>query len=95
MKIYIAGKISGDPTYKGKFAAEARRLERAGNIVLNPAVLPEGLTPEDYMRICFAMIESADIVHFLPDAGESEGAKLEKAYCKYIKKAWEDASTYE
>ena len=90
MKIYIAGKITGDPNYKEKFSAEAEKLERAGNIVLNPATLPEGMKPEDYMRICFAMIDSADIVSFLPDAEESEGARLEKEYCKYIKKAWVD-----
>ena len=54
--------------------------------VLNPATLPEGMNRADYMRICFAMIDSADIVMFLPDYAESEGAYLEKAYCDYIEK---------
>ena len=90
MKIYIAGKITGDPNYKAKFEAKAREFEELGNIVLNPAILPAGMEQEDYMRICFAMIDSADIVSFLPDAEESEGARLEKEYCKYIKKAWVD-----
>ena len=26
MKVYIAGKITGDPNYKGKFAAEQREI---------------------------------------------------------------------
>lgn len=60
MKVYIAGKITGDPNYKGKFAAEAEKIRAAGHIALNPAELPEGMEPGDYMRICFAMIDVAD-----------------------------------
>lgn len=37
-----------------------------GHIVLNPAHLPEGMKSADYMRICLAMIDSADLVAFLP-----------------------------
>ena len=54
MKIYISGKIAGDPDYKGKFARAAAQLERLGATVINPATAPEGLTKLDYMRICFA-----------------------------------------
>lgn len=44
---------------------------------------------EDYMRICFAMIDVADLVVFLPDAKDSAGARLEKAYCEYVGKEME------
>ena len=54
--------------------------------MLNPAELPGGMSREDYMRICFAMIDVADAVVFLPDAPESAGARLEMAYCEYIEK---------
>mgnify|MGYP004711919003 CR=1 FL=1 len=54
MKIYISGKIAGDPNYKGKFARAAAQLERLGATVINPATAPEGLAKLDYMRICFA-----------------------------------------
>lgn len=37
MKIYIAGKITGDPKYRERFREEAERLEGLGHIVLNPA----------------------------------------------------------
>lgn len=83
MKIYIAGKITGDPHYRDKFSAVGELLEKQGHIVLSPAVLPEGMTQADYMRICFAMIDAADAVCFLPDASKREGALLELQYCDY------------
>lgn len=62
MKIYISGKIAGDPDYKGKFARAAAQLERLGATVINPATAPEGLDKLDYMRICFAEMEAVDYV---------------------------------
>ena len=84
MKIYISGKIAGDPDYKGKFARAAAQLERLGATVINPATAPEGLDKLDYMRICFAEMEAVDYVVFLPDWVESAGAKLERAWCDYV-----------
>ena len=94
MKVYIAGKINGDPGYRDKLAAAEMQLLWHGHTVLNPAELPRGMSREDYMRICFAMIDVADAVVFLPDAAESAGARLEMAYCEYIEKeyeTWNDA----
>lgn len=42
MKIYLAGKISGNPNYKAEFVRTAIVYEAEGHIVLNPAELPEG-----------------------------------------------------
>lgn len=105
LKIYVAGKISGDPEYRKKSGLTARHITRAARIanmgsafwtmdvqqppppvVLNPAELPESMTAGDYMKICFAMIDAADFVIFLPEWTESKGAQLEKAYCDYIAK---------
>lgn len=85
-KIYIAGKITGDPGYKSKFDAAARVYKNRGYIVLIPSCLPHGMQPADYMRICFAMIDTADAVAFLPGYETSPGAQLEYAYCLYTNK---------
>lgn len=95
MKVYIAGKITGDPNYKMKFRMTAKHIQELYPlaVILNPAELPEGLTPKDYMRLCFGMIDAADILFALPDAKESKGAKLEIAYCRYVGKEvlkWND-----
>ena len=86
MKIYIAGKITGNPHYKLQFRATEEMLQRERYTVLNPADLPAGTKPADYMRICFAMLDSADIVFFQSGWEESTGARLEFDYAKYIGK---------
>lgn len=86
MKVYIAGKVSGDPEYRAKFNRAEERLKRQGYIVINPAVLPSGMDHADYARICAAMLDSADAVALLEDFGKSEGAIIEYRYSKYIKK---------
>lgn len=88
MKFYLAGKISGNPNYKRDFAEAKKVVAKMGQdcSILSPAILPEGMSKADYMRICFAMVDSADCVILLPNASESEGAMLEKKYAKYIGK---------
>ncbi len=83
---YIAGKISGDKEYRKKFSIAKAALVREGFSVLNPADLPAGMTPAEYMRICFAMMDTADIVAFLPDWYGSRGARLENDWCQYVGK---------
>lgn len=79
MKIYLAGKITGDPDYRKKFeaAADYVRSQRPDAVVLNPAVLPAGLTEQDYMTITGQMLSAADEVMCLADWEDSEGAKIE------------------
>lgn len=86
MKVYLAGKITGDANYKNKFARAEAELINDGYIVLNPASLPEGLSKGEYMQICLKMIDVADAVVFLTDYADSKGALLEKSYCDYIEK---------
>ena len=86
MKIYIAGKITGDDSYRDKFGFVAERIRNHGHIALDPSTLPEGMEPRDYMNICHAMINAADLVVFLPNTFESAGAQLELNYCLYTDK---------
>jgi hypothetical protein len=86
LKVYIAGKITGDPEYKRKFLSAHMEQKNEGHIVLNPAHLPEGMKSADYMRICLAMIDSADLVAFLPGWESSAGARIEHEYCRYTGK---------
>ena len=91
VKIYIAGKITGDRKYRAKFREAAKSLEALGHVVLNPAILPAGLAEQDYMQITLAMLNAADLAVFLPDYQESAGAMIEWAWCK---RAGKDCALY-
>ncbi|SNS22569.1 protein of unknown function [Anaerovirgula multivorans] len=80
MKIYIAGKITKCLNFKAKFGAAEEKLCAEGHIVMNPAVLPGRFDFDDYMHICYAMIDVCDAVYFLDNWQDSRGAKLEMEY---------------
>ena len=84
--IYIAGPVTGVERYWEPFEKAQDELEAAGFIALSPTWQPKGMSNAQYMRICFAMIDSADGVLFLPDWLDSPGACLEWDYCEYTSK---------
>lgn len=86
MIVYLAGPITGVPDYRQKFALAEFQLTEKGFTVLNPAVLPEGMKKADYMRICLAMVDTANIVALLDGWEDSSGAKIEAEYSEYIAK---------
>lgn len=86
MKVYISGKITGDISYKRKFLMVAASVYDAGHTPLNPADLPGGMSPADYMRVNFAQMDSADAIIFLPDWKDSKGAQLEHLWAEYVGK---------
>ena len=77
MIVCLSGPITGVADYRQRFDMEARKLTDQGYTVLNPAILPEGMSKAAYMRICMAMIESADVVAFMPGWQNSAGARIE------------------
>ena len=78
LKVFLSGPISSRmETYKAEFADAARIVSEAGHLPLNPATLPIGMEQRDYMRICLAMLDSADLLLHLPGWGESAGAIAE------------------
>ena len=77
MKYYIAGKITNNPNYRQQFAEAEKQLLQEGHHVMNPAILPYGFDYEDYMKVCFAMIDVCETLYMLDGWTDSLGAKRE------------------
>lgn len=76
--VYIAGPMSGLPEYnRPAFNDEALNQQQKGHVVLNPAILPDGLTQQQYMQLCCPMVMMADEVIMLPAWINSQGATAE------------------
>ena len=86
MKIYIAGKITGFRDYESKFKKAEKYLKSKGHQVINPSILPGGFEHEDYMHICYAMIDVCHAIFFLDNWKRSKGALLEHEYAKKLGK---------
>ena len=85
--LYLCGPMTGIPDMnRPAFLQAEEELTAAGFIVLNPARLPVGMNPDQYMPICLAMLQQADGVAMLPGSHRSPGARLETAYADYQKK---------
>lgn len=83
-KVYIAGKIDGVEDYEEKFNAAETELKEKGYICMNPAKaqLNLGFTHDEYMHICYAMIDACGSVYMLKNWKESRGAVMEHEYAK-------------
>lgn len=87
IKTYIAGPMSGlDNENRAAFNQLAQTLKQQGHVILNPAILPDGLEQHEYMDICFAMVRAADQLIMLKGWGNSEGATAEYYYAVKLKK---------
>jgi hypothetical protein len=81
--IYISGPMTGIKNVNREgFTAAQAMLNKKGFVVLNPAVNPDGLTYEEYMRIDFAMLAVCSAIYMLAGHENSKGATAELAYAK-------------
>jgi len=77
-RIYICGKVSGDPDYDKKFLKEENRLFSLGYEPVNPAAFIS--RKEEWskaMRTAIRAMLLCDGVTLLPDWKKSKGSKIE------------------
>lgn len=86
MKVYIAGKMTGLPNYHERFNQVETELKKHGHAVMNPARMTDGFSYEDYMKVCFSMIDVCDMIYLMDNWIDSPGATREKVYAETNKK---------
>ena len=86
MKIYIAGKITGDKNYKTKFKRAEKLLRSLGHSVMNPAwIAPsDDFTWIDYMQISRMMQARCNAVYFLKGFGSMLMARRSPAIARVV-----------
>lgn len=82
MKLYIAGKITGNENFVEDFKKAENYLKEKGHTVLNPAILPYGFSWDEYMVVCLSMILICDGIYLLDNWRESKGACMEVGYAR-------------
>lgn len=101
MKIYVAGKVS-DLERKDvlmKFELSKRTLLKNGHHPFIPCVLPDydDVAHDDYIHICYAIIDVCDAIYMQKDWQQSQGARMELQYAADWRKKifYEDENTIE
>jgi hypothetical protein len=79
-KMYISGRITGQPDFIERFAKAEKHLKARGFEVMNPATLPHdhGRSWGEYMADCLKELLSCDGVYMLKGWKNSRGARIEK-----------------
>ena len=84
MKIYISGAISNTDDFMERFEKAEKELTDQGYSVVNPAKvnaqLPEDTSYEEYMKMCFCMLDMCDSIYLLKGFEYSCGANRELGY---------------
>ena len=84
MRVYISGAITGTDDYMERFAKAEKELTDKGWSVVNPAKvnaqLPEDTNYEEYMKMCFCMLDMCDSIYMIKGWEKSCGANREYGY---------------
>ena len=87
-KIYIAGKVSGEPLAECtmKFGTAQKQIESSGFEAINPlALVTDSSTPwETAMKICIKALMDCSAIVALDDWKNSKGANVELVLAKRL-----------
>ena len=94
MRIYISGPVTGKSDARVRFAEAERKLREQYplGLIINPEAvsrpiaeqkgLAEAFCHEDYMEICFDLLERCDAICMLEGWQDSRGACQEYGYAR-------------
>ena len=90
MKVFLSGKIEGDPDYIQKFENWERFLKKVlypGCIVLNPTKYSWVISQygiKEYYWMVIKDLCKCDAIAFMPDYFKSDGAMIELSIARYL-----------
>jgi nucleoside 2-deoxyribosyltransferase len=87
MKIYISGAITNNPNYIEQFNEAENVLKSLGHKVINPVALNAfPFNYQEFMQICFKLIDLSDGIYMLNGWENSKGANAELSYANALGK---------
>ncbi len=99
--VYISGQMSNLPDFgKGNFFKAEGILKKMGVAVINPAILPDGWTWEEYMNAAYRSLKNLrpDYIVMLPNWRLSAGAIQELCWSNELgikSIEWDDLKSLE